>query len=253
MPVPNRPKKLDSEPVVSPAESVAYHGTDDTSPTGIVVCYTTDLLEYVIEEYDGTTRRDGFGTLHQLAITDGEIGVLGDFGVGAPATAIAIEERLATGATAILSIGYAGCLNSDINMGEFVVPDRALRDEGTSHHYREPSQWIQPPGDLTDHIRDHLGERPGSVHSGPTWTIDAVYQETTDEVSAYADAGILTVEMEAAAVFTIAAHRGATAASMFVVSDYLGPSDWEPKFHQTDEDMQRLMDTSIEMFAEYIQ
>jgi purine-nucleoside phosphorylase len=58
--------------------------------------------------------------------------------------------------------------------------------------------------------------------------------------------------MEAAAVFAVADHRGVDAASMFVVSDYLGLSDWEPKFHLTAEDMRRLGDTAKELLAEYV-
>jgi nucleoside phosphorylase len=53
--------------------------------------------------------------------------------------------------------------------------------------------------------------------------------------------------MEGSAVFSVADRRGVDAAAMFVVSDYLGLSDWEPKFHLTAEDMQRLGDTAKEI------
>lgn len=252
MGLPTRTEKFDSEPVVTPADSVAYHGTGDPAPAGVVVCYDDALLEHVIEQYPGTTSTDGFGTLHTLAETDGDVGVLGGFGVGAPATAIALEECLATGTTAVCSVGYAGCLDEAVGMGEFVVPDRALRDEGTSHHYLEPARWVEPPGDLTAELRAHVQASATPLHHGPTWTTDAVYRETADEVRAYADAGVLTVEMEAAAVFAVAAHRDATAAAMFVVSDYLGPDDWEPRFHRTDEDMRRLMDAAVDALDGYL-
>jgi uridine phosphorylase len=116
-------------------------------------------------------------------------------------------------------------------MGEFVVCEKAIRDEGTSHHYVESETYARPSDSVVTTIRETLREREEPFHVGPSWTTDAVYQETRAEVERYADQGVLTVEMEAATVFTVAAYRGVDAGAMFVVSDYLGPSEWEPNFH----------------------
>ena len=46
----------------------------------------------------------------------------------------------------------------------------------------------------------------------------------------YRREGVLTVEMEAAALFAVAAVRGVEAASVFVLSDLLGETEWTPEF-----------------------
>lgn len=57
--------------------------------------------------------------------------------------------------------------------------------------------------------------------------------------------------MEASAVFAVAAHRGVDAAAMFVVSDYLGESGWDPRFHLTSDDIRSLGETAKDVLAVY--
>lgn len=58
--------------------------------------------------------------------------------------------------------------------------------------------------------------------------------------------------MEASAIFTIANHYGVDAATLFIISDYLGPAEWEPKFHLTREDMEGLGDLAKELLTDYV-
>ncbi len=71
-------------------------------------------------------------------------------------------------------------------------------------------------------------------HRGPTWTTDAPYRETVEEITRYRGEGILTVEMEAAALFTVARLSGLAAAAAFCVSDVLHGERWEPHFAAAD-------------------
>lgn len=91
-----------------------------------------------------------------------------------------------------------------------------------------------------------------STPAGPSWTIDAIYHETRAEVERYAEEGVLTVEIESSAAFTMADHRGVDAAAMFVVSDHLGPPEWEPAFHATEEDLYRLGDIAKGVLATHV-
>ena len=75
-----------------------------------------------------------------------------------------------------------------------------------------------------------LTERGAAFRRGATWTIDTPYRETVEEVRHYRREGVLTVEMEAAALFAVAAVRGVEAASVFVLSDLLGETEWTPEF-----------------------
>jgi uridine phosphorylase len=83
---------------------------------------------------------------------------------------------------------------------------------------------------LTDALADKLAGSGHAYKRGATWTIDAPYRETAEELRHYREEGVLTVEMEAAAVFAVARHRGLQAAAAFVLSDTLTDTDWTPDF-----------------------
>jgi uridine phosphorylase len=206
-------------------------------------------MEYLTDARDGREVGSYYGDLYVFDEFDGSVGVMGNFGIGAPTTAMVMEELVADGVEAFLSVGFAGCLQSDVEMGEFIVCDRAIRDEGTPHHYAESAKLARPTESLFDRVARTVAERGEPYHVGSSWTTDAIYRETVREVEAYAIEGVLIVEMEASAVFTVAAHRGVDAAAMFVVSDYLGTDEWEPKFHMTEDDMRRLGDAAAEILA----
>jgi purine-nucleoside phosphorylase len=63
------------------------------------------------------------------------------------------------------------------------------------------------------------------VSAGSSWTIDTPYRETRKEVQMYREEGVLTVEMEASALFSVARASGVEAAVLFTVSDSLGGLD----------------------------
>lgn len=250
MPFPNHPEKHRGEPVVTPEAAGEYRrervGDDPCDPPeAVVLCYSRTLFEYLTESRPTRAVDHYYGELHRFEGTDGRVGVLGEFGIGAPTTAMLVEDLVADGVGAFLSVGMAGCLDADVGMGEFVVPDGAVRDEGTSHHYVGPDHDAEPSAALFETTTGVLAERDEPFHVGPTWTTDAIYRETVAEVERYAAEGVLTVEMEASAVFAVAAHRGVDAAAMFVVSDYLGPDDWEPRFRETGAAKRRLGDVAV--------
>ncbi|MFT4965052.1 MAG: uridine phosphorylase, partial [Halobacteriales archaeon] len=68
--------------------------------------------------------------------------------------------------------------------------------------------------------------------------------ETIPEIERYAEEGIVTVDMEAAALFAVAEYRDVEAGALFTVSDYLGPDEWDPRFDATDEHLQQLFDVA---------
>ena len=257
MTFPNHPDKHLAEPLVTPQKNNEYKaevGADDDAarPDAVILCYSRSLMDYFTDTYDGQEVGGYYGDLYVFDDTDGTVGVLGNFGIGAPTTAMMMEELIADGIETFLSVGIAGCLDASIEMGDFIVCEKAIRDEGTSHHYVASEKYATPSESIVTETKRVLGERDESFHVGPSWTIDAVYRETKAEVEQYANEGILTVEMEASAVFAVATHRDVEAGAMFVVSDYLGLSEWEPKFHLTEADMQRLGDTAKQILVSYL-
>lgn len=173
------------------------------------------------------------------------VGVAGLEGPGAPYTAIVVEELVPLGARQFVIVGLAGSLRPGIAAGSFVVCSRALRDEGTSHHYQRPSPYAPASRHLTAVVKAELRREGVPFVEGPSWTTDAPYRETGVEVRRYRREGILTVEMEAAALFTVARRRGAHAAALFVISDLLDERGWEPQFHETWEPLRRGLEIGI--------
>jgi uridine phosphorylase len=99
-----------------------------------------------------------------------------------------------------------------------------------SHHYLAAAKYAYPTPQLTARLLTALRTLGGSPRLGTTWTIDAPYRETVDEVRHYRAEGVLTVEMEAAALASIAGHRNVEFATAFTVSDLLAADKWNPQF-----------------------
>ena len=75
---------------------------------------------------------------------------------------------------------------------------------------------------------------------GTSWTTDAPYRETYEEVEKYRKEGVLTVEMEAAAIFAVTKYLNVEAGALFTISDYLCEEEWQLHFHLTEEHLKTL-------------
>ncbi|WP_266074894.1 nucleoside phosphorylase [Haladaptatus caseinilyticus] len=253
---PNLREKYGAEPVITPKAHSEYRqskteGDAVEPPQAVIFCYSNALMRYFTDIYEGREVSHYYGDLFLFADTGHSVGVMGNFGIGAPTTAMLMDELIADGVEAFLSVGIAGSLDDSIEMGDFILCDKAIRDEGTSHHYVESEKFAHASESFTAKLKELLKNRDETFHVGPSWTTDAIYRETKAEIERYADEGVLTVDMEASAVFAVATHRGVDAGSIFVISDYLGLSEWEPKFHMTKEDLHHLGDTAKEMLTAY--
>jgi uridine phosphorylase len=194
---------------------------------GIVLTYQRSVLTQALRA-EGIGKERGHRGIVTLPSTGHRIGLLGGFGFGAPMATLLLEDFVALGTTRFVSIGTAGGLQPGCRVGDVVLCERAVRDEGVSHHYLSPAVYADASPTLTD----VLGEAIGSDHvRGASWTIDTPYRETVEEARHYQAEGVLTVEMEAAALFAVGAYRGVDVASAFVVSDSLAELTWDPQMH----------------------
>lgn len=151
--------------------------------------------------------------------------------IGAPAATLALELMISAGARTVILVGSAGSLQPSLPIGALIIAERALRCEGTSHHYIPASESIAASSDLVDGLIS-TAQRGGRSNPtvGCTWTTDAPYRECVETVMSFRAAGVLAVEMEAAALYTVAAHRNARIALVAAISDQLY-DQWEPGFH----------------------
>ena len=235
---PNFAGKHAEEAIFTPADFIGYLrrvGALDSyqPPVGVVLCYQRSLYNHVLRA-EGLKAPERGGALHGpllLPSTGGRIGLLGQFGIGAPAAAAALEELAAMGTSAFVSVGTAGSLQRDLGIGDLVLCTAAIRDEGVSHHYLPPAKLATAAAPMSAALGAAMRQAGVPFRGGTSWTIDTPYRETVAEARRYQAEGVLCVEMEAAALFAVAEVRGLQVASAFAISDSLADLVWNPQFH----------------------
>jgi uridine phosphorylase len=231
---PNRPDKHQGTPLIRP-ESVVRNLLDNADviiPECVIIGYSS-RLHPLLEARGFQNVRAYSAPWHSMWLQEqsgaARVGVVEGFGFGAPGAAIVIEELTALGVRRFVNVGLAGALPNDVDFGDVVLCTAAIRDEGVSHHYVPATRYAYPSAGLTDELRQAMLRKGDPFTEGMTWTLDAVYRETVEEALAYREEGVVTVEMEAAALFTIAEVRGVEIASLFTISDHLlADSEWRP-------------------------
>lgn len=143
-------------------------------------------------------------TLWTFDLAGTTIGVIG-CAVGASFAVLLAEQLTVSGCTLLLSITSSGSITPLTDLPCFVIIDRALRDEGTSHHYLPPGEWARAPRHLIEQLDGQITRLSQPVVTGATWTTDAPYRETQDAIDYAASLEIAAVEMEAAALYAFAA------------------------------------------------
>jgi uridine phosphorylase len=236
MAFPNFRNKHKYEALVTPRAYLAYARSRGAvpkgrPPEGLIIAYHWNLMKYVVEHHRTRRVQGFFGEMFLLRETDNRVAIIGNFGIGAPGAVIHLEEFIEWGVPKFISVGTAGGLQKGMKIGDLVLCERAIRDEGCSHHYLRPSKYAYPSPALTDLVRQALLASRLKFMSGTSWTIDTPYRETLSEARHYRREGVLTVEMEAAALFAAGKYRKAQVASLFSVSDSLAELTWKPKFH----------------------
>lgn len=146
--------------------------------------------------------------------------------IGAPIASVLIEEvsHVHSCKKAVI-YGTCGSLDRSIPETKLIVPTAAYRDEGTSYHYVEPSDYIGMKNhEKVCEILDRLGV--GYV-TGKTWTTDAFYRETDVEIGKRRSEGCVAVEMEMSACQAVCDHAGIELYAFLYRADNLDSDSWE--------------------------
>lgn len=169
---------------------------------------------------------------------DKGICVAGPF-IGAPYAVMLLESLIARGAKKIIVLGWCGAVTDDLKVGDIVLPEKAIVDEGTSYNYKALDKNIpvsEPDSHLTDQLADHLTRQlSGSeinFQRKTIWTTDAIYRETKKKIACFRDMGASAVEMECSALFSVAQYQRVKIAGLLVVSDSVASKDWDPGFRK---------------------
>lgn len=148
---------------------------------------------------------------------------------GAPGAAVTVEELHAMGCKKFAICGGAGALTRDSKVGEIILPVSAVRDEGTSYHYIEPSYEIECHKGAVEAAASYLRRMGIPFKTGKTWTTDAIYRETPDMIELRRSEGCVTVEMEAAAFFAVSQYYGFPLAQLLYAGDDVSGEVWDSR------------------------
>ena len=214
---------------------VQYARSPRLGPVALMVSPKVDLDRY---RHRMSWLKKDFSRLYLSRLympdTDGPgISLVGPM-IGAPYAVMILETLIAWGCRQLIFFGWCGAIGEDVRTGDILIPTEAVIDEGTSRHYLgQDVRSVKPAGALSRTLFRTFADQEGNVHKGPIWSTDAVYRETREKVRHYQQSGVLGVEMELSALFSVGRYRSVDVAGVLVVSDELSSLTWRPGFKST--------------------
>lgn len=189
--------------------------------------YAKEQNARVVEEFVSATKNYPIYVLE----AGGEDICLVQAPVGAAAAAQLMDWLIGYGVEKIITAGSCGAL-VDLPENTFLIPSKALRDEGASYHYLPPARFVDINQEALGAIERVLSKKGLPFIECTTWSTDGFYRETHDKVQYRREEGCAVVEMECSALAAVAQMRGAmfgqllyTADSLANVHDY-DERDW---------------------------
>ncbi|SCG55963.1 purine-nucleoside phosphorylase [Micromonospora halophytica] len=152
-----------------------------------------------------------------------EVSVQGS-GMGMPSASIYAHELINEyGVKTLIRVGSCGALTEDLQLRDVVAAIGSSTDSNMNRVRFDGLIDYAPVADFgLLRTSVEVAERRGiRMHVGPILAADAFYTDRPDLYDALADYGVLAVEMESAALYTIAARFRARALTILTVSDHI--------------------------------
>ncbi len=141
-------------------------------------------------------------------------------GMGCPSATIVFEELIQLGVKRLLRVGTCGGLQADHALGDLIVAISAVPADSTATHLVGGEPHAPTASWELVHEAVHVAKHAGEPHRvGPIVSSDLFYNPDGGQYERWSKRGILAVEMEAAALFTLAALRGVHGGCLLTVSD----------------------------------
>lgn len=169
--------------------------------------------------------------------------------MGAAAAVQIMDWMIGYGVRKIISAGSCGVL-TDIPENEFLVPVKALRDEGTSYHYLPAERFAETDPEIRNVIETCFVRRGLPYRECMTWTTDGFYRETREKVKARKEEGCVTVEMECSALAACAVFRKVQFGQFLFTADSLAAVDQYEERGFGEQSLQPALELGLEIAAE---
>jgi purine-nucleoside phosphorylase len=177
-------------------------------------------------------------------------------GMGTPSLSIVVEELLNLGARRLVRVGTTGGIGRGVRAAELVIATAAAPVDGSTATYLHGDPYA-PAADfeLTRALVDAAEATGVPYHVGMIATVDVFYNPDEDYVSKWRSRNILGLEMEAAALFTLAARAYAAgddvrAACILTVSDTLSEEESSDDTYLPPDALEQATDRMIEVALE---
>ncbi len=140
--------------------------------------------------------------------------------LGSSASVQFMDWCIGYGVRKIITAGSCGAL---VHLPEnaFLVPTKAMRDEGTSYHYLPADRYVETSPAVRQVIEAVLTEKGLPYTECVTWTTDGFYRETEALVASRRDEGCSVVEMECAGLAACAQFRRVHFGQLLYTADSL--------------------------------
>ena len=215
--------------IVNPIKS---NKSPDIGSLAVMAASEADLILLCdLLEIEGSRFNRLFNSrLYRQQIPDNNVCVTGPV-VGAPYAAMILENLIAWGARKIFFLGWCGAVAEKVKIGDIILPTSAVIGEGTSPHYGATTNcFSKASSSMASMVQKVMIDSHIDFHTGSIWTTDAVYRETRQQVATHQQNGILAVEMEISALYSVARFRRVDTIGLLVVSDELSSMRWRPGF-----------------------
>ena len=171
--------------------------------------------------------------------------------VGAPQAARVMEILAAIGVKKFMICGGAGTLDDCLTKDNVLIPIAAVRDEGTSYHYLPPAREVHLDPKVIESIENTLTSIKQPFVRVKTWTTDAIFRETADKVELRKSEGCSVVEMECAAFYSVAQHKGLTVGQILYAGDSVKPDEWDYRdWHDAYDQREKLFEIAVKCLLE---
>lgn len=178
-------------------------------------------------------------------------------GIGCPSAAIAVEELVRCGADTFIRVGTSGGMQPGMVTGELAIVTAAIRDEGTSRQYLPIEYPALADLDVVLALREAARRTGARARAGVSQSKDSFYSEVEPDRmpvapelreawNAYIGGGAISSEMEASAIFIVAAIQRVRAGGVMVCVGNPDMSDEEVAASMAGFTLDPLIDTAVE-------
>lgn len=203
----------------------------DGMPKIAITCYSNTTFERILDGLDtemiaATSTANGVKPVYKTKYKDIAVALF-MIEVGAPMSVGMLEDVFMMGVEKVVVFGTCGVLDKSIEDCSIIIPNLAVRDEGTSYHYAPAADEIEVNEAYMNVFTKMLDELRVNYTVGKTWTTDAFYRETQEKIKRRKRQGCICVDMECSANAAAAKFRGKELIQFFYAADNLDSEEWD--------------------------